>query len=196
MKGTNGKKTFSPSGIYASTVNAARSMGTLRKSLGSGLMSMEMNERLMLAVTSVNRCAMCSYAHTEMALEAGLSREEIRSFLDGDFPDIPDDEAKAVLFAENYAEMRGRPSHEAWNAIVSAYGKKKAEAILSSIRMIMAGNAWGIVYGSLANRLRGKGGDDRSSLAYELLIVLLTIPFLALGCIQGILMDLFRLPKI
>lgn len=31
-------------------------------------------ERLMLAVTEVNGCAVCSYAHTRMALREGIAR--------------------------------------------------------------------------------------------------------------------------
>jgi AhpD family alkylhydroperoxidase len=38
----------------------------------------------MLAVTEVNGCEMCSYAHTKMALEAGLSNDEIQQMLAGD----------------------------------------------------------------------------------------------------------------
>ena len=34
-------------------------------------------ERIMLAVTEVNGCAVWSYAHTKMALEAGMTNEEI-----------------------------------------------------------------------------------------------------------------------
>jgi AhpD family alkylhydroperoxidase len=37
----------------------------------------------MLAVTAVNQCRYCSYAHARMALLAGLSTEEIQALNDG-----------------------------------------------------------------------------------------------------------------
>ena len=41
------------------------------------------SERVMLAVTEVNGCEICSYAHTRRALEAGLSDAEVRELLGG-----------------------------------------------------------------------------------------------------------------
>lgn len=35
----------------------------------------------MLAVTQVNGCRYCSYVHARMALQAGLSEQEIRTVL-------------------------------------------------------------------------------------------------------------------
>ncbi len=35
-------------------------------------------ERLMLRVTEVNDCALCSYAHSKRALESGMTSEEIQ----------------------------------------------------------------------------------------------------------------------
>ncbi|MFC0273464.1 carboxymuconolactone decarboxylase family protein [Metabacillus herbersteinensis] len=34
----------------------------------------------MLAVTEVNGCEFCSYSHTKIALEQGMSQEEIKCF--------------------------------------------------------------------------------------------------------------------
>jgi len=41
-------------------------------------------ERIMLAVTQVNGCRLCSYAHTKIALENGLEQNEISALLSGD----------------------------------------------------------------------------------------------------------------
>ncbi|WP_256205872.1 carboxymuconolactone decarboxylase family protein [Carnobacterium iners] len=38
-------------------------------------------ERIMLAVTQVNGCSVCSYTHTKMALEVGMKSEKIKNIL-------------------------------------------------------------------------------------------------------------------
>lgn len=45
------------------------------------MLSPAFRERLMLAVTAVNRCRYCSFAHTRMALAAGVSNAEIAQIL-------------------------------------------------------------------------------------------------------------------
>ena len=74
-------------------------------------------ERIMLAVTEVNGCAICSYAHTKMALEAGMSNEEIQNMLSGVFDNVPTDEMAAIMFAQHYADCRGNPSQESWSRL-------------------------------------------------------------------------------
>ena len=44
------------------------------------LISPAFRERLMLVVTAVNNCRMCSAVHTKQALLSGLSRQETESF--------------------------------------------------------------------------------------------------------------------
>nr|WP_237713710.1 carboxymuconolactone decarboxylase family protein [Rhodococcus sp. P14] len=63
----------------------------------------------MLAVTEVNGCGACSYAHTKIALGAGMSSAEIRNILAGVLDDVPDSEVAAVLFAQHYADTRATP---------------------------------------------------------------------------------------
>jgi len=76
------------------------------------VMSSEFIERIMLAVTEVNGCEVCSYAHTKIALEQGMSEEEIGKLLSGDTEDIPAEEAPAIFFAQHYADTRGNPSRD------------------------------------------------------------------------------------
>jgi AhpD family alkylhydroperoxidase len=104
-------------------------------------------ERNMLAVTEVNGCALCSYYHTKVALENGMSAEEIKGMLGGDLADAPEAELPAILFAQHYADTRGKPSKEAWERVCAAYGETGAYGVLAAIRMIMMGNALGIGMG-------------------------------------------------
>ena len=46
-------------------------------------------ESVSLAVTQVNGCSICSYAHTKNALKAGMTEDEIESLLDGGFDHAP-----------------------------------------------------------------------------------------------------------
>ncbi len=123
-------------------------------------------ERIMLAVTGVNDCAVCSHGHARMALEAGMSSEEIRDLLAGVMDDVPAGDVPAVLFAQHYADSRGNPSKESWERIVELYGLSRARGILGAVRMIMVGNTYGIPMGSFINRFR-RSPDPRSSLPYR-----------------------------
>lgn len=174
-----GRKLHSLGEIYTILYKGIRSAPNMSKAKRKGEMNSEFIERIMLAVTEVNGCPMCSYAHTKMALEAGMSNEEIHNMLSGVVEDVPEEELQAVMFAQHYADSRGEPSEEAWNRIVESYGIVKAKGILGAIRAIMMGNALGIPWGSFINRFKGKP-DERSNLAYELGVIVIgsaMIPF-------------------
>ena len=75
------KKHYSVREIYSITrvaVGTARHVARLRRERGE-----QYTERIMLAVTEVNGCALCAYGHTRFALEAGLSPAEVRDLLGG-----------------------------------------------------------------------------------------------------------------
>jgi AhpD family alkylhydroperoxidase len=169
-----GKKLYSVKESYWIFYNGIRTMKYMSKSKKNGELNSKFIERIMLAVTEVNNCSICSYAHTKWALEKGMSNEEIQKILAGVMDEIPSDEAPAVIFAQHYADTRGKPTKESWQRIVELYGISKAKGILGAIRMIMIGNTYGIARSSFFNRLRGKP-DERSSLKYELSIILGTI---------------------
>ena len=151
-------------------------------------------ERIMLAVTEVNGCGICSYAHTKKALESGMSNEEIQNMLSGIIDDVPTNEVAAVMFAQHYADTRGNPTMESWQRIVEIYGISKAKGILGSIRTIMIGNAYGIAWSSFFNRLRCRP-DPRSNLLYEVSMILGTI-LIPISLIHALISDLLRKPII
>lgn len=176
MKNTHlGKKPFSISEIYKTIYKAVNSKKYFDKARKEKLISTHLQERLMLAVTEVNGCGVCSYAHTKWALEAGMKKEEIDNLLSGDLKDAPEEELNAILFAQHYADMRGEVDKNMWNLLIKEYGKVKAMGILATIKMIMAGNALGIPYSSFTDRFKGKTGSDLS-LGYEISVLLLMIP--------------------
>ena len=150
-------------------------------------------ERIMLAVTEVNGCAMCSYYHTKVALEAGFSETEIRNMLGGELSDVPAGELEGVLFAQHYADTRGKPSTESWQRLAEVYDETGAGGVLAVTRMIMLGNAVGIPSGSFLNRFR-KRADPRSNLLYEIAMMLALIVYVPFAGLTALLLNLFRAP--
>ena len=190
------KKRFSYSEIYGIAVKAFRSIRHLKKGQETGQMDDKFKERIMLAVTSVNECAMCSYVHTEMALKSGLPLEDIKAFIDGEFPNVPDDQVKAIVFAQHYADMRGNPKRDMVEELLNEYGFEKACIILGVIRVIMFGNSAGIIIGSFKDRLKGGKTDPRSGVFYELMFFILMMPMVILAGLEALACDLFRVPFI
>lgn len=192
---TNGKKLFSLFELYRIMTLAFRSIPLLKKAKAAGKMNKAFLERIMLAVTEVNGCAMCSYYHTKVALEEGFSKEEIRNMLGGVHSDVPEEELEGVLFAQHYADLRGKPSQESWNALVKAYSETGAYGVLAVTRMIMMGNATGIPAGSFINRFRGKP-DPRSNIAYELMMMVAMLVFMPFAGLTALILNLAKTPII
>jgi hypothetical protein len=130
-----------------------------------------------------------------MALEAGISSEEIQNMLAGVIEDTPPDEVTAVIFAQHYADTRGKPSKDSWERIVEIYGISKARGILGAIRIIMLANTYGIPWSSFINRFRGKA-DQRSNLLYEISMLITSLIFVPIVLIHVLLAVLLKIPVI
>lgn len=172
--------------------------GALVKLIGnnkSKLIDKQFIERIQLAITEVNGCAACSYQHTKMALQQGMSNEEIASFLAGDGEYIRPEEAKAIIFAQHFADSKGVPGKDAYDSIVNEYGLKKALIILSASQLIMAGNVYGIPFSAFLSRLRGKAYID-SSLFYELGMESAGLIIMPIAILHGLLRIWLGFPNI
>ena len=161
------KRKFSFLELYRSYVYVPRAVRKLRINKKRKLIDSHFIERLQLAVTEVNGCAACSYAHTTMALREGMSNEEISSFLGGSDNYIKPEEAKAIMFAQHFADTRGYPQRDMYEAIVMEYGPEKARIILSAVQMMISGNMFGIPFSAYLARRKKKPFKD-SSLGYEM----------------------------
>lgn len=181
--------------LYIALYNAIRTFSHVRKNKKAKKMSPHFIKRIMLAVTEVNGCDVCSYVHTKSALEQGMSPEEINMILSGDTKNIPDEEATAILFSQHYADARGNPSEDAWSRIVQTYGTDKALGILGATRIIMFGNIFGIALGGLKNRLLGKKTEG-TSLLYELKMIGSMVILVPTALIHSLLSKLFNSPVI
>lgn len=118
------------------------------------LISKKFRSDIMLAVTWVNGCRVCSYYHTQVLLKEGVSEDEMKPLLEGTFGDFDTDETTALLFAQHYADTGGDYDGEAFDEVKRKYGEDKAFGILATVKMIMFGNVNGIALGNLWDRIR------------------------------------------
>jgi AhpD family alkylhydroperoxidase len=190
-----GKKLYSVRESYWIFYHGIRTMRYMFKAKKNGELSSTFIERIMLAVTEVNECAICSYAHAKRALECGMGSEEIQDMLSGIINNVPAPEVAGVMFAQHYADTRGNPTGESWGRIVEVYGTSTAMGILGAIRTIMIGNTYGIAFSSFFNRFRGRA-DPRSSLGYELSLILSAVLVIPISFIHAVVSGLVRKPII
>ncbi len=146
----------------------------LRTSRKYRIFNKKIKERIMLAVTEVNGCSMCSYVHTKVALESGMDAECIQGILGGDTSLIPVEDAVAVMFAQDYAASKDKPSVESITRIEEEYGKDKADLIVAACRMITMTNGMGTSMEYFWNRLRFKRNKE-SNLFVEIFNPLFTM---------------------
>lgn len=137
-------------------------------------MNFKLKERIMLAVTEVNGCTMCSYVHTKLALKAGLSDHDIKELLAGDLEGVPEEESVAVLFAKNYAFNKETIDTEFYQKLVDTYGIRKARSILGVTHVITMTNGMGISLDLLKHTLSFKHVKG-SCIINELFVPLLTM---------------------
>lgn len=189
-----GNKLYSVKESYWIFYNGIRTIKYMFEAKKNKDLSSKFIERLMLAVTEVNDCAVCSYAHSKRALESGMTGDEIQKMLNGIIDDVPEDELPAIMFAQHYADTRGNPTRESWQRIVDFYGITIAKGILGAIRTIMIGNTYGIPWSSFFNRFRGIP-DPRSTLTYELSMISGTL-FIPISFIHALVSILFKRPII
>lgn len=151
-----------------------------RSAKKKGDIDKNLEKRIMLAVTHVNGCKLCSWFHTRDALKIGMPDAEIKELLDGDVSAVPEDEAVAIAFAQHYADTLGHVDSAAWRRVVWTYGREKALGVRACICMIMAGNAQGNAWGALASRLKGRP-EPGSSFGKEAGVIvcdLFVVPFM------------------
>jgi AhpD family alkylhydroperoxidase len=108
--------------------------------------SLAFRERLMMAVTEVNGCRYCNYYHTRLALDAGISAEELADIGAKSFASSPPEEQPALLYAQHWAESNAKPDAEAVARIRQIYGEETAELIDLSLRVIRVGNLSGNLF--------------------------------------------------
>jgi AhpD family alkylhydroperoxidase len=133
------------------------------RALRSGkLIDRAFQERLILAVTEVNGCRYCAYAHARLALAAGLTRCDIEALAEGNLLGSPPEQIPALLYARHWAENDASPDPDARQRVLETYGQEKTEAIELSMRMIRVGNLLGNTWDYIMYRVSfGRWGNAR-----------------------------------
>lgn len=149
MRGFRKRHYHNVSDLRHDLATLARERRRIKSSQGGAMIEKAFQERLMLAVTEVNGCRYCAYAHARIALSAGLSRSDVEALAAGDLEGSPPEQIPALLYARHWAETDGRPDLEARRRVLEIYGQDMTEAIELSMRVIrvanLAGNTWDYV---------------------------------------------------
>ena len=120
-------------------------------------------ERLMLAVTEVNGCRYCAYAHAKMALTAGLTESDITALAEGDLRGSPPGQIPALLYAQHWAETDADPDPEVRRRVLETYGRSMTDSIELSLSMIRVGNLLGNTWDYLIYRAScGRWGNAKN----------------------------------
>ena len=180
---------FTVSEFNRITANMAYALLKFRKE--RRLLSKALEKQIMLAVSEVNSCRICSYVHTQALLKEGASEEELASLLSGTITSLNKEHHTAILFAEHYADTTGNYDQDTFAALVRDYGYEKAVGIVATIEIIMFGNANGIAFTNLANRLRFRRNKNS-----KLLTELYTGPFAYLFLPFCLIITVFRKKKV
>jgi len=131
----------------------------------------QLRERIMLAVTAVNRCDYCRLAHTTFARSEGLADGEIQNILDG--VDLAQDpgESAALAYVRDLARRRFASRDEAlWERLLRHYRDPQRDAIDSSARVINLANRFGNTFDAARERLSGRCENTEAS-ALDLTVV-------------------------
>ena len=132
------------------------------------------SERIALAVSGVTSCAYCSWLHTQTSLEKGMSEKEIKSLLDGDIKDVPEQEAPALFYVQHRADLDGGFSTVARQRIVDFYGEEKVEYIDFMFQAVYFGNLCSNTVYSVRNNMVQGRKDFKFRIVYFLSIPVAT----------------------
>lgn len=139
------------------------------------MLSKDLKRRIMLSISGVNGCVMCSWVHTKKALSSGMEVSDIKNVLSGQYDHVPNDQLIAILYAEHYAETKEKPSLESLNRLVTEYGKDKAMCIQSICNVITMTTTLGITFAGFRNRLLFKKSYNKFYRELTMLLSMISI---------------------
>ena len=154
------RRTYSISGIFHDIFSVLKNPVLAFCAMWGTSLSAAFRQRLMLSVTAVNGCRYCTYFHTREALHAGLSQEEIDYLLGGVIDNVPGNEAKAILYAQHWADNNGKPDLEAQADFIETYGVEQSGVISMALLLIRIGNLTGNTFDYFLYKIsRGRWGS-------------------------------------
>lgn len=174
---------------------ASKAFVILKRSKKMRIMNKKLKERIMLSITEVNGCSMCSFVHTKLALSSGMSSSEIQELLSGNQNNVPLEDAVAVLFGTHFADSKEHPDENVISRLYEEYGQKKTELIVSASYVITMTNGMGTSMDHLYNRLKFKR-NRQSNIINELANPILTMVFFPLLVLTNYFVSLFKQPRL
>ncbi|MCF7926187.1 MAG: carboxymuconolactone decarboxylase family protein [Candidatus Izimaplasma sp.] len=169
----------------------AKSFVLLKRSKKSRLMTKKFKERIMLAITEVNGCAMCSYIHTKISLSSGMEAAKIKEILTGNVKNVPEEEAVGIAFAQHFASSKEDPTDETIKRLVDEYGYRKAELVVAACNVITMTNGMGTSLDYLWNRIKLKK-YKASNILVELFNPLLTMILFPILVLLNFILSFFK----
>lgn len=177
MKGNFSKRVFTPGSLVEILAGIVKSAPSMPGTFTSGRISPAFRERILLAVTSVNRCRYCQWVHSDLAAASGISGEQIATLLGSSTNSVPENEKAALLYALHYAETNRNPSPLHRQQLVDTYGPDTAQDIENWIQLIFFANLSGNTFDSFLSRMRGEPSAEGNAL-FEAMFAVLSAPVL------------------
>lgn len=177
MKGKFGKRVFSPTSLIEVLTDIVRAAPTMPGTFTSGRVPPAFRERILLAVTSVNQCRYCQWAHTDLAVANGISAEQIGALLGSSTQSVPEEERVALLYALHYAETNRQPAAAERRKLFDTYGADVAHDIENWIHLIFFSNLSGNTFDSFLSRLRGEPNPEGNAV-FEAMFAVFSAPVL------------------
>lgn len=177
MKNQFSKRVFTPGSLIEITTELAQDLPTLPSTFMSGRVSPAFRERILLAVTSVNKCRYCQWVHTDLAVANGMTEKDVAALMGSETDSVPENEKAALVYALHYAETNRNPSSQQRAQLVNVYGEETARDIENYIRLIFFSNLTGNTFDSFLSRLRGEPSSSGNAV-FEGLFAALSAPVL------------------
>lgn len=141
-------------------------------------------EKILIVTDAVNECIYCSWLDAKLAMNSGVSEEEIKNMMELQFhASASESELNALLFAQHFAETNRNPDPEMINKLFECYGEKTAKNIILAIRTVTFGNMYFNTWGAVISRFKGNPAPNSNvifEMVYFLLNFIIILPFVIL----------------
>lgn len=195
MKVFKNKRIYTYKEMFKTAVCFFNGLNFIKQAKKSKAINKAFAERIMLGVTEVNGCTLCSYQHTGMALKAGLSLEEIKALLDGKLQSVQENEIIGVLFGKHVADQRGLFDKAIFDRMAKEYGEDRALGVLGAVRIIMFTNIIGIMAGVIFDTLTLKN-NKIGLFIHELLRLPLLVIVMPIALITFIVLQFLNIERL
>lgn len=141
MDGGFHKRVFTPKIFFTDIAFLMSRFPQIIAALRNKAISRAFMEKIMTVTTVVNGCVYCTWFHAKVAVESGISEEEVSDMLNLQFEaNGTEFETMALLYAQHYAETNRNPDADMTAKLFDYYGERTAQHIILFIRMIFFGN--------------------------------------------------------